>query len=79
MRIWDEKINEIPAFTGIIFDQRYEHEGWPYSEGDKIFLRSELIYQIKDLDQDERVAEIFNKACYFHKESLYDHQNSSYA
>ena len=44
-----------------------------------MFIRTELIYFVKNIRQDERVAEIFNKACYFQKQAYYEHGNEEYA
>lgn len=67
----DADITEINAGDVIIFDQRLEHIGRPFENGEKIFLRSELIYYgLNELLQDKLIAEEFNKACYFQKEVL---------
>lgn len=69
LRIEDQSFDEIDPMSCIIFDQKYEHEGNPYEDNDKIFIRTELIYKIS-VDYDEKVASYFNKACYFTKESI---------
>lgn len=69
LKIEDQSINSIDAMTCIIFDQKYEHEGNPYKEGDKIFIRTELIYKI-DVYYSTKAATYFNKACYFTKEGI---------
>ena len=58
-------ISEIQPMTCIIFDQKYEHEGNPYLDCDKIFIRTELIYYEDYINEDNEVAENFNIACYF--------------
>jgi hypothetical protein len=45
----DVDLNEIEEMTCVIFDQSYEHEGRPFMEGDKIFIRSELVFKDKKL------------------------------
>ena len=44
-----------------------------------MFLRTELIYFVKDIVQDKRVAELFNRACYFQKEAYYEHSDNEFA
>ncbi|KAH7137851.1 hypothetical protein EDB81DRAFT_948974 [Dactylonectria macrodidyma] len=64
LRVQDVALNEIEEMTCIIFDQKYEHEGRPYLDGDKLFLRTELIFQDKHLQHKDRIAELFSEACY---------------
>lgn len=61
------------APTCVIFDQKYEHEGYAYTTNPKIFIRTELIYNIdKDkLTYSPKMAKLFNIACYMTTESLY--------
>jgi hypothetical protein len=58
-------------YTCIIFDQKYLHEGIPYLNSDKIFIRSELIYDYSSNDKyyDSHLAQLFNSACYITKQS----------
>jgi len=62
---------DIEPFTCVIFDQRYEHEGAPYRDGRKVFLRTELIYADHALTHDPRIGEVFSKACYLTGESVF--------
>ncbi|EWS74591.1 hypothetical protein TTHERM_000675818 (macronuclear) [Tetrahymena thermophila SB210] len=52
----------------IIFDQQLQHEGNAYFDNNKIFIRTELIYKIDGLNYNEKVAQMFNMACYMTKE-----------
>lgn len=67
-----KRITSINAGDIFIFNQQLEHSGSaPGDDSEKIFIRSELIYD--DLDsygQDPEVAKLFNKACFFAKESI---------
>ena len=58
---------------GIIFDQKYEHEGNSFIDNDKIFIRSELIYNFSadSLNYCELISKQFNIACYLTKQSLF--------
>ncbi|KAL4482133.1 hypothetical protein ABPG72_014946 [Tetrahymena utriculariae] len=59
----------------IIFDQQLQHEGNAYFDNNKIFIRTELIYKINGLNYNEKIAQMFNVACYMTKEI--DQQNYS--
>ena len=54
----------LDIFNGVIFDQRFKHEGNSYSDNDKIFIRSELIFEDRELQHDQTVAKCFNISCY---------------
>ena len=56
--------------TCVVFPQELEHEGAPYADGRKVFLRTELIYEEFNLEHDPRIAEVFAKACYLTGESV---------
>ena len=56
-------LDTIDALTCVIFDQRYEHEGAPYQDGRKVFLRTELVFTEPGVRHDPAIAELFSKAC----------------
>lgn len=60
-------LDELDAMTCVIFDQRIEHEGAPYDDGDKLFLRTELIFGAKKLEHKPDIAQHFSKACYLNQ------------
>ena len=70
-----ESISEINKMDCIIFNQQYEHEGNPYINGDKIFIRTELIfnyddslnnnYDYGDGNIESEISNMFFQACYF--------------
>ncbi|MFV8752355.1 hypothetical protein ACNOYE_17535 [Nannocystaceae bacterium ST9] len=64
-------IREIEAMTAFVFAQSFVHEGRPYADGRKLFLRSELIFEDRELEHAPGVAELFAKACYLSGESLF--------
>ncbi|WP_405614485.1 hypothetical protein [Streptomyces sp. NBC_01508] len=66
-------LTEIDAFTCVVFDQRYEHEGAPYADGRKVFLRTELVFAAPktEFTQDPEIGELFSKACYLTGESVF--------
>ncbi|WP_329518703.1 hypothetical protein [Spirillospora sp. NBC_01491] len=64
-------LEEIGPFTCVIFDQRYEHEGAPYRDGRKVFLRTELIFTDPDVTHDPEIGALFSKACYWTGESVF--------
>ena len=73
LRIYDGTecsiITHVEAGDVIIFNQQYPHIGNPFIEGDKVFLRSELIFEMYDVNKDNKIADIFNQACYFQLQS----------
>ncbi|MFJ2582969.1 hypothetical protein [Kitasatospora aureofaciens] len=62
---------DIEPFTCVIFDQRYEHEGAPYLDGRKVFLRTELVFTEPELTHDPEIGALFSKACYWTGESVF--------
>ncbi|MFC7589448.1 hypothetical protein ACFQYP_41510 [Nonomuraea antimicrobica] len=64
-------LGEIGDFTCVIFDQRYEHEGAPYRDGRKVFLRTELIFTADEVTEAPEIGELFSKACYLTGESVF--------
>ncbi|GAB2596048.1 hypothetical protein GCM10027168_31000 [Streptomyces capparidis] len=66
-------LTEIEPFTCVIFDQRYEHEGAPYRDGRKVFLRTELIFTFaeSEVTHDPEIGALFGKACYLTGESVF--------
>ncbi|GAA2431771.1 hypothetical protein GCM10010191_52030 [Actinomadura vinacea] len=64
-------LTDIAPFTCVIFDQRYEHEGAPYLEGRKVFLRTELIFTDPQVAHDPEIGALFSKACYLTGESVF--------
>ncbi|WP_327090225.1 hypothetical protein OIE66_06275 [Nonomuraea sp. NBC_01738] len=64
-------LGEIGAFTCVLFDQRYEHEGSPYLAGRKVFLRTELIFAAGEVTEAPEIGALFGKACYLTGESVF--------
>ncbi|MFE9093588.1 hypothetical protein [Streptomyces sp. NPDC007264] len=65
-------IEDIESFTCVIFDQRYEHEGAPFRDGRKVFLRTELVFaEDPEAAHDPQIGALFSKACYLTGESVF--------
>jgi hypothetical protein len=64
-------LHEIGEFTCVVFDQRFEHEGAPYREGRKVFLRTELVFTVDEVAEVPQIGELFSKACYLTGESVF--------
>ncbi|KAH6873799.1 hypothetical protein B0T10DRAFT_553070 [Thelonectria olida] len=79
LRVKDVCINEVEEATCLIFDQRYEHEGWPFLDGQKVFIRTELVFKDEQLGHDDSISALFNEACYMTGHSMFDQSLSSYA
>lgn len=52
LQIGEHAIDGFEELEGVIFNQSMEHEGNPYTDGTKIFLRSELVDDIEDGDEE---------------------------
>lgn len=79
LRIQDVDINRVEEMTCVIFDQKYQHEGRPFVDGDKVFLRTELVFKDETLARDARASELFSTACYMTGQSIFDKELASYA
>ncbi|MFI0449450.1 hypothetical protein [Actinomadura sp. 6N118] len=64
-------LKEIEPFTCVVFDQRYEHEGAPYDDGRKVFLRTELVFTDPEVTHDPEIGALFSKATYWTGESVF--------
>jgi len=77
-----DSIENTGLVKGVIFDQRYEHEGKSFIDSDKIFLRTELIYEYpktKKINMNEEISRKFNIACYMTKQSVFQPELEKYA
>lgn len=61
-----------------IFNQEIEHEGNPFVDGDKIFIRTELIYHEPNLKHEPEAARLFNSACYMTKQTIFTPELNAY-
>jgi hypothetical protein len=64
-------LDAIEPLTCVIFDQRYAHEGAPYEDGRKVFLRTELVFTDPEVEHDPAIAARFSQACYLTGESVF--------
>ncbi|MBL8916767.1 MAG: hypothetical protein JNM17_39055 [Archangium sp.] len=67
----EEVLGKVAPFTAVVLNQKYAHEGSPYVDGRKVFLRTELIFEETDLEHDPRIAQTFAKAVYLTGESVF--------
>jgi hypothetical protein len=79
--IEDEVIEKVDANTAIIFKQSKEHYGNPYIDSNKIFIRTDLIYDDDPTEEEysNDVAKMFNIACYSTKNSPFHAELTKYA
>lgn len=76
LRVSEEALlNSIDAMSFVIFRQDYQHEGMAFVDSEKIFLRSELIFEVRKLEHNPKIGGLFSQAVYFTGESLF---NSDY-
>ncbi|KAH7118438.1 hypothetical protein EDB81DRAFT_848140 [Dactylonectria macrodidyma] len=79
LRVQDVAFDEIDEMTCIIFDQSYAHEGRPFDDSDKIFIRSELVFEDKTLAHNSQITSLFSTACYMTGQSVFDQELALYA
>jgi uncharacterized protein (TIGR02996 family) len=72
LQIEDLAIESIDPMQCFVFHQAYEHAGAAYTAGRKVFLRTELVFEVANVAQDPRIAALFSKACYLTGESIRD-------
>ena len=70
LRIGETRLTSIEPMTCVLFDQALEHEGRPYDRGEKIFLRTELIYE-EEVEEVPWIGAMFAKACYLSQECIF--------
>lgn len=75
----DVAFSQIDAMTCVVFDQSLSHEGSAYADGRKVFLRSELVFTDPNVVHDDKIAELFAKACYLTGESVFSAELGKYA
>ena len=73
LRVIDEEM------TCVIFDQSYEHEGKPFLDSEKVFVRSELVFKDMEMEHNSIISSLFSEACYMTRESLLNEDLNSYA
>jgi hypothetical protein len=66
-----EVLGRVAPFTCVVMDQQYAHEGQPYADGRKVFLRTELIFTEPKLEAAPAIAEVFAKAVYLTGQSVF--------
>ncbi|TWU77577.1 hypothetical protein ED733_007721 [Metarhizium rileyi] len=79
LRVQGVDVGQVEEMTCVIFDQKYEHEGRPFIKGDKVFLRTELVFRDENLRRDDAISKVFSSACYMAGQSLFDRELASYA
>lgn len=79
LRVQDVAFDEIEEMTCVIFDQSYAHEGRPFHDSDKVFIRSELVFEDKTLAHNPQIASLFSTACYMTGQDVFDRELASYA
>ncbi len=66
-------IQEMEPMTVIVFDQSLQHAGNAFDSGDKLFLRSELIFNMTEREasqSDAGIGALFSRAVYLTKEAV---------
>lgn len=71
LALGDVALAEIAPLTCIVFPQATPHEGCPYDDGRKVFLRSELVFLEPELGDEPAIGKLFAQACYLTTESVF--------
>ena len=64
-------LHTLGPMSCVVFQQDVPHDGGPYLDGPKVFLRTELIYKDASVTHDPSIARTFAKACYLTGESVF--------
>ncbi len=70
LRFEDRALDAIEPFACIAMHQRHPHEGGPYVDGRKVFLRTELVFRDEAISHQPEIGQLFAKACYLTQESV---------
>ena len=72
-------LNNVDIGDCVIFNHKYNHQGNPFKDGKKLFLRSELVFDVSDvnLEKNPKLAKIFASSCYMFIESMRKNHLSS--
>lgn len=65
------ELRQIDANTALVFEQSLAHEGRPYEDGTKLFLRTELVFEDPQVEHAPGVGALFSRACYLDSESVF--------
>lgn len=74
LRVQDHQFKRLEAMTCVIFDQSLEHEGLPYHDNEKLFLRTELIFEADHVSHNPHLSKTFSRACALTSDSLFDQE-----
>ena len=72
-------IDAIEPMSVFVFEQGLEHEGGPFDAGNKVFLRTELVFEDRKLEHEPGIAERFAKACYLGTQSVFTPELARFA
>lgn len=78
LKVEEQVLRVMEPMTCVIFDQRDEHEGAPYVEGAKVFLRAELIFEAQGLIEEPSLGRLFSIANYMTGESVFEEALAPY-
>ncbi len=67
------------TFDCVIFSHRYPHEGQPFIDNNKIFLRTELIFTDRHMTYEPTISKLFSSAVYFTLQSAFQPDYSRHA
>ncbi len=73
------EVEAFEPFTCLVFDQRLTHEGRPFTDGRKVFLRTELLFETAELPAVKEVGALFGRACYLGSQGPFDARLAAWA
>ncbi|KAK1756532.1 hypothetical protein QBC47DRAFT_343414 [Echria macrotheca] len=76
----DVMIDRVGEFECIVMDQRHSHTGRPFTNGTKLFLRTELVFHDTSVSRENyEAASLFSTACYLTGPGVFDDEIAAYA
>jgi hypothetical protein len=79
LRVHDRAIKKVDEMKCVVFHQKYEHHGRPFLDGEKVLLRSKLIFKDENFGHQNSITELFSRACYMTGQNSFDGELSAYA
>lgn len=77
--VGEQVLTQVGQMQCVLIHQSLEHEGHAFDVGNKVFLRTECIYEVEQLVHEPRLGELFTRACYFTGESMFNSALAEYA
>ena len=76
LRVEGHRFQRFDRLSCVVFHQGLEHEGEAFDATTKLFLRTELVFEVRpgELAHSPHLATVFSRACALTSESLFDEE-----